>query len=60
MPKYEAFNIINSFDWAFLGQIDQICWNSGYLAPFDLQQVNEKCFIGELGMIDLIKSLIYD
>lgn len=60
MLKYEAFVIINSFDWAFLGQIDQICWNSGYLAPFDLQQVNEKCFIGELGMIDLIKSLIYD
>lgn len=58
MIKNEAFTIINSFDWAFIGQIDQICWNSGELFPFDLQQINEKCFIGDLGMIDLIKSLL--
>lgn len=58
MLKYEAFTIINSFDWAFLYKIDQICWNSGELFPFDLQQINEKCFIGDLGMIDLIKSLL--
>ena len=58
MINYEAFTIINSFDWAFLGEIDQICWNSGELLPFNLQEINEKCFIEELGMMYVIKSLL--
>jgi hypothetical protein len=59
MIKYEASEIIYEFQFLFLDQIDRICFGCGdCLPPYNLNNINKICYIGELGMYDCIYDSI--